>query len=217
MAISPYIEKLINSEDPAKTKNMQEESFSPEESLQVIQTMIEKTKSKVVDNSFYFLLWGWLVFIASIGQFILKVIVQTPYHYFVWNLMFVGVVFSVIYSVRTKRKRVVKTYVDESLDYLWIAIVASYVLFGFAFARMGWQNCYTFYMLLYAVGCFVTGRVLKFTPLVWGAIVSWVLAVISTFTSFDYNILLCALAILVSYIIPGYLLRNQFRKQASHV
>ena len=70
MAISPYIKKLINSEDPAKTKNMQEESFSPEESLQVIQTMIEKTKSKVVDNSFYFLLWGWLVFIASIGQFI---------------------------------------------------------------------------------------------------------------------------------------------------
>jgi len=68
-------------------------------------------------------------------------------------------------------------------------------------------------MLLYAVGSFVTGRTLKFPPLVWGAVGSWLLALLSTFTSFDLNMLLCGAAIIVSYIIPGYLLRNKYRKQ----
>jgi hypothetical protein len=46
----------------------QPETLSPEESLQVIRTMIEKAKTTVADNSFYFLLWGWLVFIAALLQ-----------------------------------------------------------------------------------------------------------------------------------------------------
>jgi len=48
--------------------------------------------------------------------------------------------------------------------------------------------------------------------LVWGGVICWGLAILSTFTTYDTNILICATAILVSYIIPGYLLRNQHRK-----
>jgi hypothetical protein len=192
---------------------MPDEAFSPEQSLRVIQTMIDKTKNTVADDSYYFLLWGWLVLVACLSQYFLKVIVQTPYHPMVWYLMFFGVVFSVIHGVRQNRGRKVKTYIEELLDHLWISIFFSYILFGFIFARMGWQNCYSFYMLLYAIGSFVTGRTLRFRPLVWGAIGSWVLAVLSTFASFDQNMLLCGAAILVSYIIPGYLLRNKYKKQ----
>jgi hypothetical protein len=193
---------------------MQEETFTAEQSLQVIRTMIDKTKNSVADDSYYFLLWGWLVFAACILQFILKVIVQTPYHPVAWNLMFVGVLFSVLHGIKQNKERKVKTYVDEMLNHLWISIFFSYVLFGFIFARMGWENCYSFYMLLYAIGSFVTGRSLKFSPLVWGAIGSWLLAILSTFTSFDVNMLLCACAILISYIIPGYLLRNKYKRQS---
>ncbi|HTQ27440.1 MAG TPA: hypothetical protein VMI35_04895 [Puia sp.] len=193
---------------------MHEEAFSPEQSLELIRTMIDKTKNSVADNSFYFLLWGWLVFAACIMQFVLKVIVQTPYHPVAWYLMFVGIVFSILHAVRRRNDRSVRTYVEEMLNYLWISIFFSYVLFGFIFARMGWQNCYAFYMLMYALGCFVTGRLLKFPPLVWGAIGSWALAVVSTFTDFDVNILLCAAAIMISYIIPGYLLRNKYKNQS---
>jgi hypothetical protein len=34
---------------------MQEENFSPEESLLVIQSMMDKTKASLADKSFYFL------------------------------------------------------------------------------------------------------------------------------------------------------------------
>jgi hypothetical protein len=192
---------------------MEDENFSPQESLQVIQSMIGKTKASVADNSFYFLLWGWLVFIASMGQYVLKVVFDSPWHPIVWSINILGLAISIYHGIKEEKNRRVKNYVDESLGHLWIAIVAAYVLFGFAFARIGWQNCYTFYMLLYGIGSFVTGRLLKASALVWGALASWALAMVSTFTSFDINILLCAAAILVSYIIPGYLLRKKYKDQ----
>jgi len=191
---------------------MEEKDISPEDSLLIIQTMIDRAKNTVADNSFYFLLWGWLVFVACIGQFTLKVIVKTPYHPLVWCLTFVGIVFSVLHGVKESKKIRVRTYIDESLDYLWISITISYILFGFAFSRFGWENCYTFYMLLYAIGCYFTGRALKFPPLVWGAVGAWLLSIASLFAPFDYNIVLCALAVLVSYIIPGHLLRKNYKK-----
>lgn len=190
---------------------MQDEHFSPQESLLIIQTMIDKAKNTVADNSFYFLLWGWLVFAASLLQFILKVIIQFPYHYAAWSLMLVGGVVSVFHSVKENRNKKVKTYIEEVLNYLWIGIVISYILLVIIFSRTGWHNSFPFYMMMYAIGSYVTGRALKFSPLVWGAMGSWILAIVSTFTSYDVNILLGALAILVSYIIPGYLLRNKYR------
>ena len=150
---------------------------------------------------------------ACIGQFVLKVVFQSPWHPVVWSINILGIVFSIYHGVKEEKKRRVRNYVDESLDYLWIGIVAAYILFGVAFARIGWENCYTFYMVLYGIGSFVTGRLLKTPALVWGGVASWGLAVVSTFTSFDINILLCATAILVSYIIPGYLLRKKYKEQ----
>ena len=75
-----------------------EKPLSPEESLQLIQTMISKTKDAVADNSFYFLFWGWLVFGCCMGSFILKVYFHSPYESYVWFLMPVGGVISGIYS-----------------------------------------------------------------------------------------------------------------------
>ena len=196
---------------------MQEENLSPQDSLRLIQSMIDKAKNTVADDSFYFLLWGWLVFFASIIQYTLKVIIQTPYHYLAWLLMFVGVIASTIYGANQNKKRKVQTYVEEMLNYLWLSIFISYIMLGFIFARVGWENCYPFYMMMYAIGTFVSGRALKFPPLVWGAIGSWILAIIATFTSYDMNMLLSSLAILFSYIIPGYLLKNKYRQMQLHV
>ena len=196
---------------------MEEENISPEESLHLIQSMIDKVKNSAAGDSFYFLLWGWLIFAAGIIQFILKVIVQSPYHYLAWTLMLAGVFFSASHGFHEDKKRKVKTYVEELLDYLWLGIFICFVLIGYLFARFGWQNCYSFYMLFYAVGSFVTGRALKFSPLVWGAIGTWALTVISTFTSYDVNMLLCSVAVLISYIIPGYMLRNKYRHMQLHV
>ena len=188
----------------------QTEDFSPQESLKIIQAMISKAKDSVADKSYYFLLWGWLVFAASLIQFVLKVIFKSELHPIGWTLMIVGAVLSGYYSRKEKKVRLVRSHVDDSIGYLWTAIGITQGVFILYFSIHGdWENCYTFFILLYSIGCFVTGRILKFKPLVWGAIANWMLAIVSTFASYDYNILILALAILVSYIIPGYMLRKE--------
>lgn len=191
------------------------EIFSPEESLKVIQTMIDKTRSSVVDNSFYFLLWGWLVLIGALLQYTLYVIVRTPWNGAAWNVMFIGFIVSIIH--RTKEKTApVRTYVDEGLANIWLCLVVVQVLIVFAFIRQGgWQYCYTAFILTYSIGCFLTGRLLRFAPLVWGAVACWALAIVTTFVDFQTNMLVLAAAVLVSYIIPGYLLRREYKRQLS--
>jgi hypothetical protein len=189
------------------------ENFSPEESLKVIQKMISQTKDSVADKSFYFLLWGWLVFIGATLQFILKVIVRTEAHPVAWNIMFIGVIFSILHGVKEKDAPV-KTYVDEGLRSIWICVGIVQFLVVFIFMRRGdWEHCYTVFILLYSIGCFLTGRLLKFAPLVWGGVACWGIAILTTYVNTDTNILLMAGAILISYIIPGHLLRKAYKRQ----
>ena len=66
------------------------QEFSAEQSLQVIQSMIQKAKQDVVKNSFYFLLWGWLVFITALLNFVLMKFTDIKQPYIVWNIMWFG-------------------------------------------------------------------------------------------------------------------------------
>jgi hypothetical protein len=189
-------------------------SFTPEESLRVIQTMIEKTKTTVADNSFYFLLWGWLVFVGAVGQYVLAEIVRTELNPVVWSIMIFGVIASAVHGMRQKKTRNVKTYVDEGLRNIWTAIGVVQTLIVFIFMRRGdWEHCYTIFILTYSIGCFLTGRLLRFAPLIRGAVFCWALAVLTTFVDVGMNMLLLAAAVLGSYIIPGYQLRAKYKHQ----
>ena len=90
-----------------------EKDLSPQESLRIIQSMINKTKDTVAADSFYFLLWGWLTFICCIAAYILKVYLQFPYHYYVWFLMPVGGIISGIYGMKQSKKEKVKYSVKD--------------------------------------------------------------------------------------------------------
>ena len=61
------------------------QKFSAEQSLQLIQSMIEKAKQDVANNSFYFLLWGWLIFIAALLNFVLMKFTDFEQPYLAWN------------------------------------------------------------------------------------------------------------------------------------
>jgi hypothetical protein len=197
-------------------ENNQKE-LSPQESLDLIKSMINRTKDAVVDNSFYFLLWGWLVFACCIGQYVMKVYFHYPNHFVIWWTMPLGAVISAIYGARQARNTRVQTFIGEALSFVWIALVFSFIalLFINVLSGKAWQTAFTYYILLYAIGTFVTGNLIRFKPLVIGGVINFVLAIISIKLSFDNQLLLGAVAILISYIIPGHLLRMHHQKQKS--
>ncbi|MBL7709909.1 MAG: hypothetical protein JNJ86_12610 [Chitinophagaceae bacterium] len=189
---------------------MAEEKFSPEQSLQLIQSMISKTKQNMSDNSIYFLIWGWLTFIAFIGQFILKHILQYEKHYMVWLVVIIGIIFSIYQGKKDEKKVRAKTWVGENMSHLWAGMAISFFVLSMIITRMGWGTVvYPFFIMLYGLGTFVSGNFLRFRPLIIGGIIAWILAVASTWVSYDYQMLFAAAAILFSYIIPAYMLRRR--------
>jgi hypothetical protein len=190
----------------------EKEISSAEESIQIIEAMINRAKTSAADNSFLFLLWGWLILIASVTQFILKALFNYPHHYYTWALLFVALIISVFRDKSKIPDGRSKSYVDYAVGNLWMGIISSYILLTIIFFRIGWEHCYTFYILLMSLGCFLTGKIVNFYPLMAGSIICCLLALLTTFIDFDDSILICGIAILVSYIIPGHLLRTKFKK-----
>jgi NADH:ubiquinone oxidoreductase subunit 6 (subunit J) len=187
---------------------MTDEKISPEESLQLIRSMIDKTKQDISDNSIYFLVWGWITFIACAGQFILKHIYEYPRHYMVWWISVVGIIFTFYQGMKEGKTRKVKTYVSESIKYLWMGMGLAFLVLSMILTKIGWDRpVFPFFIMLYGLGTFISGNIIQFRPLVIGGIAAFALAVGSAFVVYDYQMLFAAAALLVSYIIPAYMLR----------
>src|SRR5215471_1370124 len=175
---------------------MTAENFSPEESIQLIQSMIAKTRRNFSYQRFYFLLWGYCSLAACIGQFLLKVVFNSNLHPTVWFINIPCLIITIYYSTRYEKKALVKTYVGENMKYLWTGVGISFILMTALFFRIGWINCFPFYILLYGLGSFVSGRILQFRPSVIGGLICWLLALIAVWVPFDYQILFAAAALL---------------------
>jgi hypothetical protein len=189
---------------------MEKENFSPQESLALIQSMIVKARRDMSDNSQYFLLWGWITFIACTGQFILKNIIHYEKHYLVWWLVIPATIISVYMGVKERKKREASTYIGDSMKYLWMGMGMSFFVLSMILSKMGWDtNIFPFFILLYGLGTFISGKLLQFKPLVFGGLAAWALGITSVYFNYDFQMLFAAAAILISYIIPAYMLRSK--------
>lgn len=189
----------------------QEKPINEKESLLIIEQMITSVKKDIKDDGFYFLLWGWLVFIAAIIHYVLLAI-NFKHHYIAWPvLMPLGGIIHLFYAIRQEKKVKVKTYVDDFLSYLWGAFLISLlILLGFM-PYISYEKAYPLIIMLYGIGTFVTGGALRFPPLIIGGIVCWIITIGAFFVKFDFQLLLLAMAILISYIIPGHILKAKYK------
>lgn len=186
------------------------EQLTPLQSLELIQNMIAKTRSNLGENRFYFLFWGWLAFSALLVQFVLKALLHYPHHYLVWLVTIPAVGVTIWYGRRHAR-RSPRTYVGDSMGSLWMGIGISFFVLTIIISSgpSGWLYAYPFFILFYGLGTFISGKILQFKPLVIGGVINFLLAALCPFLPYDYQMLLTALALLTSYIIPGHLLHQE--------
>lgn len=72
---------------------------------------------------------------------------------------------------------------------------------------------YSVYILLYAFPTLVTALVKKFRPMLWGAVLSYGLFIVSCFTSTQYDMLLGTITAVSCWLIPGIILRRRYLDQ----
>ena len=183
------------------------QNFSAEQSLQVIQSMIQKAKHDVANNSFYLLLWGWLIFIAALLNFGLMKFTSFEQPYLAWNLVWIGAIASIIKGIKDSKKLAVKTFVGETMKIFGISQGILYFGLAFFFGKYDlWTVAFPLYILVYAVTCFFMGALMQFPLLKWTGLLCLPIMVIAVYVSFEWQMLLMASAIFISYIIPGHVL-----------
>jgi len=192
---------------------MENENFRPEESLQLIESMIRTARKKLADDGFYFIFWGWLVFIAAMTHYI-TIVLNIPDGYLVWPvLMPLGAIISIYYDRKQRKQEKVRTYIDTYLMYLWGGFGIATVLTIVFMQPHGIHVTYFCLMILYGLATFISGGLLSFKPLVFGSLVSFACAVISVFAGEVEQLLIISIALLGSYIIPGHMLRSKFKSE----
>ena len=101
----------------------QNENLSPNDSLQLINNMINQAKNRFSENGFLYLLWGWVIFFCSIGHFIFLKLNWFKNPEIIWAISWLAVIFQVIYLSRKKKKETVKTYSENIINYIWVSFV----------------------------------------------------------------------------------------------
>ena len=196
---------------------MQDENFSPQESLRLIESMINQAKNRFSEDGFLYLLWGWAVLVCSTAQFVLMHFYHSPYHYYVWIVTWVLLIYQVFYLRKKYKKERVRTYASNIIGFVWLTFLIMIFLLSFLIGNMEGADYYRhispIMLATYGMPVFLSGVILRFLPLILGGIGCWVLSIIAPMVEYEYQLLLVPAAMLIAWIIPGYLLRKKYKSQ----
>lgn len=189
-----------------------ENKLSAQESLRVIQETIDLAKSGFKEDGFYFLLWGWLVAIASASDWYMAVVMQNERHSMAWLIMIlIGIPVSFIRQWREEKRESNKNIVNQWYGLVWLGYGISMIL-AIPLSVRGGMSPVPFILVLTGFATYMSGILLKFKPLLIGAAVFWAGALWSMFLSNSDHLLIQSASSVLGYLIPGYLLNSQSKK-----
>jgi hypothetical protein len=184
----------------------EEKSLSPQESLQLITDAIIRTRESIKENSFPFLLWGWLITIASFSFFLLQQFTLSEYYFMPFPVLAIaGVIITIVYY----RKRITNStvsYLSNFLYKMWFVLGLSFFVVVFISVSQN-HLPFTYTLVIAAVGTLASGLIMKFNPLIIGGTIFFVAAIANVYVADDYKVLLHGVSIIFGYLIPGYLLK----------
>jgi len=204
--------RLIFQTKPYPNMEQTEKALSPQESLRVIRNTIDLAKRSFRDNGFHFLLWGWLVVLASAVHWYLLVNRLHPNPQIAWAVMVViGMPAAFIREWLRKRETQTPNLFHRMYGFIWLGYGISMVLTIPLAANSG-HSPVPFILVLTGFATFMSGIILNFKPLIFGAATIWAGALWCLFLSSDQHLLVQAASAVFGYLLPGYLLNHQMRE-----
>ncbi|WP_207492147.1 hypothetical protein [Aridibaculum aurantiacum] len=208
------------------------EPLSGQDSLLIIQQMIDTAKREQKDDGMGWIIWGWLLFISSIGT-VINLQYQWLSTFFFWNAFGFIVILLAIYETFKnfvlKQKVKVRTYTKDIFKKLNIGFFVC-LMFIIISMNIGISPSKGFPLLmnLYGFWILIYGALLNFKPSMVGAFAMWALAFVALFipriitgthdegvTHFSWVMILHGAGVLFGYIIPGHIANMEFKKVAA--
>ncbi len=212
---------------------MDNKPLTSQESLHLINTMINKARDAWHDTGVGAMLWGSVIAVCSLVR-----LSEIQFGYklpFDINLLTLFAIIPQIFiTIKEKRERKVKSYDDTFIDYIWLAfgisifllihvvnlVFASWAPVSQEYSRLaGHASPFKFsefvmplFLILYGLPTFITGAACKFKPMFWGGIFCWVCSIITVYTHYKLDLLLTAFSAIMAWFIPGLIMEREYRK-----
>ena len=198
--------------------------MTPNESLIVITEMINNLKEDYKDDAYSFILWGWTITLACITHFI---IIQIHCRYEIFSRMglismvlwvaFVtaGFIIHYMHKMReAKHKPRNRSLYERFIKALWLAAGLNMVVIIFLCFKF---EIYPPVLIMPIIGMatMIMGLMIRFKPIIAGGFIFFAATIIAAFWLYEYSLIVDAVAIILGYLVPGYLLKNT--QSVSHV
>ena len=152
---------------------LNDQQLSKEKSLEIIQQMINQAKSNITDNGLGWLLWGIMIFLASLSTYFF-LYVGADNIFLGWNIFGVITIILLVYDIFRPKKKLVRTYVGDLMRLVDIGFIIS--LFTIIFAiniAVNPNSGFGFFLMIFAFLMLIKGGAVKSRSLMVGAAVNW--------------------------------------------
>ena len=189
-----------------------DQQLTNQQSLEIIQQMINQAKTNITDNGLGWLLWGSMIIFASVSTF---VFIQTGAKdiFLCWNIFGIFTIVMLSYDMFKPKRKTVRTYISDLLRLVDIGFIACIFTIIFSInVAVDPNSGFGFFLMIFAFLMLIKGGAVKSSALMIGAAVNWAGAIAMFLNKdFKYDMLIMATAVLIGYIIPGILLWQQYR------
>jgi hypothetical protein len=195
---------------------MEKNNFTPEESLTIITKAIANLKLNYKESARVYLLWGWVLTLASFSSFIILKVLHSNQAYERMGLFSIGnwAVFILIGFIlmffmerKTDRNKKVYSHLERFVKNLWTVTAAAFFIATFLCIQLE-INPPPIMLLIAGIAATTSGLLIKFRPVILGGLAFFLFSIAGAFINNEYISLLTAAAIICGYLIPGYLLRS---------
>jgi hypothetical protein len=195
---------------------MDEKTLTPEESLEIIGKSISNFKMNYKEYASIYLLWGWVLALASLSNFIILKILHSQVAYKSAGLFSLGnwvvffiIGFIILFFIQRNIDKTKKVYslLENYIKNLWTVAAASFFIATFICIQLE-INPPPIMLLIAGLATTTSGMLIKFRPMIIGGISFFVFSIAATFVQNEYIALIVCASIICGYLIPGYLLKS---------
>jgi hypothetical protein len=184
---------------------MKNNNLTPEQSLELIISIITDARNRFQQNGYIFVFWGILIAIASFGHFFLLEKGLYSVSWYPYVLMPVGAIITGVYYSKLSKKNNVNQII-RIVSVNWSVVSINILFLGFLFALHLRENLIPIILILLSIGILVSAGATKSNWFYFSGVVINVSGMICFYLPPIYHSLLMGIVAVVAILIPGIIL-----------
>ncbi len=190
---------------------MDKTTFNASDSIKTIEAAINDAKTLKTGASFYYILWGIILFIYFLIHSLIILIPEfrgTIMETFNWVLFPIGGLLSFLNKTKDRKEETFVPQLEKVYLFAFTGFAFMYGILTFASSYLSSSLAIMFFPLIIGSTVYIVGGISRHRISMIGGIFSMLLTVISILSIIEIQYLIASLACISTCIIPGITMRK---------